>query len=54
MSEEYRKKLSDALQYLGTGWVLHPQYVARPAHRVQHSYHMEKIRAEAVAKGKHM
>lgn len=52
MDNVYKKKLEAAKEYLGRHWVLSKEYVSAPAHRVPHSYFMNKVRKEAVARGK--
>lgn len=52
MDSTYKKKLEAAKKYLGRNWVLSKEYISAPAHRVAHSYFMQKVREEAVARGK--
>lgn len=52
MDNVYKKKLEAAKKYLGKHWVLSKEYISAPAHRVPHSYFMQKVRKEAVARGK--
>lgn len=47
-----KEKLEAAKAYLGTRWVLHPEYTAHPAHREKDAYFLRTVRKEAVLHGR--
>ena len=50
----YFRKLKAAKQYLGSAWVLSPEYnrTNNPAHAAQDSYCLQHVRAAAVLNGR--